>query len=240
MAFVIRQLDATTTGAGLKSLRKRQGISLDMVAERTQIQRKYLEAFEADAHHLLPDPIYARHFLKQFVIAINGDTEYFLSKYEEECGSCSAVTDKLRVPRQRTGRHLLLRWRTWAKVLGLSAVVILLFMYIGFQLHNLVAAPNLIVDAPHDDIQTTVATITVSGQTDKEVRVSVNNNPVLTDPTGRFETRITLTRGLNVIEIEAAKKYGQSQTVRRSVFLEDIGTPRAQPTPSIPTPTIDR
>lgn len=200
---------------------------MDVVAAQTQIQRKYLEAFEADAYHLLPDPLYAKHFLKLFVLAIHGDATYFLARYEEECGSCSAVTDQLRIPRQRTGKRLLRKWRTWAKAAGFACVIGLLFLYIGFQLHNLLAPPNLLLDTPQQDIQTTIASLTVAGQTDSEVQITVNNDPVLTDPTGRFETRLTLTRGLNTIEVIARKKYGQPQTIRRTVFLEDIGSARA-------------
>ena len=233
MAFLIRQLNEHSIGATLRSLRKRQGISLDTIAEQTQIQRSHLESFETDAHHLLPDPLYARHFLKQFVEAINGDVDYFLSRYDEECGSCSAITDELRVPRQRTKRRLLLKWRTWAKIAGLAIPVLLLFIYIGFQLHNLLAAPNLLVDTPADNIQTTVATVNVSGQTDQEVQVRVNDDPVLTDPTGRFSMDITLTRGLNLVTIEAQRKYGKTTTVRRSIFLEDIGSSRTD-APSSP------
>ncbi|HBU28143.1 TPA: hypothetical protein DEB00_03440 [Candidatus Uhrbacteria bacterium] len=227
MAFFIRQLDNASTGAALRSLRKKQGISLDTIAKQTQIQRKYLEAFEENAYHLLPDPLYAKHFLKLFVLAINGDVAYFTARYGEECGSCSAVTDQLRIPRQRTGKRLLMRWRTWAKAAGFACVLGLLFLYIGFQLHNLLAPPNLLVDSPSDNVQTTVATLTVGGQTDKEVQITVNNDPILTDPTGRFETRLTLTRGLNIIEVVARKKYGQPQVVRRSVFLEEIGSARS-------------
>lgn len=236
MAFFIRQLDTSSTGASLRSLRKRQGISLDKIAEQTQIQRKYLEAFEENAYHLLPDPLYARHFLRQFVEAIHGDADYFLSRYNEECGSCSAVTDQLRIPRQRTVRRLLRRWRTWAKVLGMACALGALFLYIGLQISNLLAAPTILVDTPADDIQTTVAALTVGGQTDQEVRIHVNGTPVLTDPTGRFEMRITLTRGLNIIEIEARKKYGKPQIVRKRVFLEEIGTSRDKSIPSTQRP----
>ena len=238
MAFLIRQLTKQSLGNYLRSLRKRQGIHLEDVSRQTQIQKKYLEAFEEDAHHLLPDPIYARHFLRQFVEAIQGDVDYVLARYEEECGSCSAVTDSLRVPRQRTAQRLLRTWRTWAKIAGIAAVILALVGYISFQIFDLVSPPNLIVDTPHEDIQTTVATLVVSGQTDQEVRVLVNDEPVLTDPTGRFTTQLTLTRGLNVILIEASKKYGQANTVRRTVFLEDLGSNRREPQGSTTSPFV--
>lgn len=222
MAFLIRQLDTQSIGAKIKSLRKKQGISLQMVSQKTHIHKKYLEAFERNAHHELPDPLYARHFLKQFVEALNGDPGYFLARYDEECGSCPADVTRLKIPHQRIGNKVLRQWRSILGKLGIIMLAGVLLVYIGTQLHALVSPPNLIVDNPHDDIQTTSASLLVSGQTDAEVSIKVNTKPVLTDPTGRFTTEITLTRGLNIITIDAQKKYGRPNIIRRTVFLEDL------------------
>lgn len=226
MAFLIRQLDTQTIGATLKSLRKRQGISLQMVSAKTHIHKKYLEAFENDAYHELPDPLYARHFLKLFVEVLHGDPDYFISRYDEECGSCPADVTRLKIPRQRIGKKVLLQWRSILGKLGIMSLALMMLVYIGSQLHTLLSPPNLIVDNPHDDIQTITASIPISGQTDAEVSIKVNDFPVLTDPTGRFTTQITLTRGLNIITVEARKKYGKPNIVRRTVFLEDLNKMR--------------
>lgn len=235
MAFLMRQLNTMSIGATLKSLRKRQGISLDMIAKSTNIQRGVLEAFEADRHHELPDPIYARHFLKQFVEAVHGDTEYFLARYDEECGTCPANVTELKIPRQRVARDLLRRWRPMIGKLAIALAALLLLGYIGTQIHARLSPPTLVVDQPAQDIQTTSATLEVTGQTEKEVYISINDHPVLTDPTGRFKTDVTLTRGLNIITVEARRKYGRPQVIHRSVFLEDLGGPRGS-SASDPTP----
>ncbi len=199
---------------------------MDMISQRIRVQRKYLDAFERDAHHELPDQLYARHFLKQFVEALGGDVSYFLARYDEECGSCPAVVDSLRMPKQRIARRLLQHWRSLAGRIIVGMLAALLLVYIGFQVHALLSPPPLIVDSPNTDIQTANATLIVSGQTDTEVFVSVNDEPVLTDPTGRFNSRVTLTRGLNIITVQAKKKHGNPNTIHRSVYLEDLGDPR--------------
>lgn len=230
MPFLVRPLTATSLGASLKSLRKRQGISLEMVAAQTRIQRKFLEAIETDRHHLLPDPVYTRHLLGLFVEALHGDVAYYLSRYQEECGSCPTVNASLHIPRQRIRTRLLREWRSMALRAGIAAIALLVVGYLGHQIYRMAKPPALLVDAPYGDMQTTTATLEVSGQTEQEVQVEINGATVLTDPTGRFTARVTLNRGLNVIEIEARKKYGKPTVVRRSVFLEDI-TPRTQPAP---------
>lgn len=216
-------------GASLKSLRKRQGISLDMVAAQTHIQRKYLEALEGDRHQQLPDPVYTRHLLGLVVEALNGDVKYFVARYEEECGSCRTANASLHIPRQRIRTRLLREWRSVALKAGIALIALLVVGYLGHQLYRMAKPPALLVDTPYGDMQTTTSTLEISGQTEQEVQVRVNGATVLTDPTGRFSTQVTLTRGLNIIEIEARKKYGKPTVVRRSVFLEDIGAPRTQP-----------
>ncbi len=230
MPFLVRPLTATSMGASLKSLRKRQGLSLEMMAAQTHIQRKFLEALETDRHHLLPDPVYTRHLLGLYVEALHGDVAYFLSRYQEECGSCPTDNASLRIPRQRIRTRLLLEWRSIALRAVIAIIALLVAGYLGHQIYRMAKPPALLVDAPYGDVQTTTATLMVSGQTEQEVQVAVNGTTVLTDPTGRFSTQMTLTRGLNVIEIEARKKYGRPTVVRRSVFLEEL-VPRTQPAP---------
>lgn len=228
MAFLMRQLNTGSIGGSLKSLRKRQGKSLDMVSRQIQIQRKYLDAFERDANHELPDQLYARHFLKQYVEALGGDVSYFLSRYDEECGSCPAVVDSLRLPKQRVARRLLQQWRSVAGKTIIALLASALIVYIGLQVYALLSPPPLIVDSPNADLQTANATLIVSGQTSTETTVTVNDEPVLTDPTGRFTSRMTLTRGLNIITVEASKKHSRPQVIHRSVYLEDLGEARGE------------
>lgn len=225
MPFLMRQLRTASIGETLKSLRRRQGISLDMVARSTRIQRKYVEAFERDAYAELPDSLYARHFLRQIVTALHGDPEYFLSRYDEECGTCPAVVDALRAPRQRTARRFLASWRTMFVRAAIVAVAFFIVFYVGRQIHALLAPPELLVDSPNTDMQTATPQLMVSGQTEPEVRVSVNGATALTDPSGRFTEPLMLVRGVNIITVEARRKFGRPHSISRTVYLERMEAP---------------
>lgn len=222
MGLYVRKLSSATLGGTLRSLRKRQGISLEIIAGRTNIQKKYLQAFEEDAHHALPDPIYAQHLLKQFAEVIHADVDYVLSRYAEECGSCPVVHETLKAPRQRVGRQMLRQWRPIAGRIVIGLIAAALLFFIGSHVFNLISPPNLIVEYPAEDLQTAVPTIDISGQTEQEVRITINDKPVLTDPTGRFIHTTSLTRGLNIITVRAQRKYGRPHIVKRTVFLEDL------------------
>lgn len=225
MPFLMHQLQTGSIGEAMRSLRKRQGFSQAMVAQRTHVQRKYIDAFEHDAYHNLPDPLYARHFLKQIIEALHGDSAYFIARFDEECGTCPAVVDALRTPRQRISKHILQHWRSIVSRLMVGALALALLVYVGGQVHRLLSPPALLVDSPSNNLQTAAASLVVSGQTEGEAQVQVNGTAILTDPTGRFEAPIVLTRGLNIITVEARRKHGRPQIVERTVYLEGLEGP---------------
>ena len=52
--------------------------------------------------------------------------------------------------------------------------------------------------------------------------MTINGLAILTDPTGRFETSLILTRGLNIVTVEARRKHGRPQVLERTVYLEGL------------------
>lgn len=226
MAFFVRPLGTTTLGNRLRSLRKRQGISLDAISRQTKLQRKHLEALEEDRHYDLPDRVYTRRFLGLYVEALGGDEAYFLSRYDEECGMCPAQRPAQRLPLQRVQAVWLLAWRVWALRVAIGVASALAVLYVWGQLYDMVRPPALLVDSPAQDMQTTSLAMDVSGQTEPGASVLLNGIAVANDETGRFSTSIILEPGLNTLTIHAQKKYGRPTTVVRAVFLEVIGRPQ--------------
>ncbi len=220
--LMIRPLESNSIGGKLRSLRKRQGISLEQVARNTKVQKKYLEAIERDAFSELPDQQVALRVLATFATALNGDPAYFAARFQDEAGMCFATPTLLKLPRQRTRKIMLLRWRSFAFAGVLSALATAVLIYLGFQILALTAAPNLLVDSPGKDMETTSQFLEVTGQTEKEAQITVNNNVVVTDPTGRFTHKITLERGHNQVVITARRKFGKSRTEERNVFFEPV------------------
>ena len=67
MEFRAKKLDSPL-GIGDILRKKREELRLDLkdIAEKTKIQKKYLEHLEEGKHHLLPAAVYSRSFLKKF------------------------------------------------------------------------------------------------------------------------------------------------------------------------------
>lgn len=222
MVFVMRKLDRVpqTLGEKLRALRRGQAVSLGDIERDTHVQRRYLEALEHGRYEELPEPLYARNFIRAYARALNADDKYFIELYEEECGRCDLL-DPSRLPRQRVRKGSLfnLPGALTASLLGAFALIV--FSYFGWQFLGLVRAPEVILYAPDDGMATDSALLPVSGEVIKgEATLVINGEQIVVNADNTFETTLDLERGLNVITVEAKRRYSRSAVIYRRVVFE--------------------
>ena len=220
MAFVIRKFNGERClGDKLKEMRHVLNYTLQEMSQKTKIQKQYLQALEKGQYHQLPEPIYTRNYLKTYVRALGGDISYFVEQFEKERGTCDYLK-RACFPRQKVRPIFFL---LTSKYLRSSLLVLLAFLvtsYLGFQIFSLLKPPTILVFEPSDGLVTSDSVITVSGQGEEGVIVSINETTVLLKQDGSFKSDIILEEGLNVISIEGAKRYSRSATSYRRVILE--------------------
>ncbi len=91
-------------GSSLRERRERQQLELSTIEQATRIRAKYLSALEDERFDLLPDPAYAKGFLRTYADYLGLDAQRFVDEYnsrfapEEEAQAVPAV----RVRRQRS------------------------------------------------------------------------------------------------------------------------------------------
>ena len=71
-----------TIGEVLRLARINQGLSLDELQKKTEIQLEMLEAMEADDFDQLPSPFYTRSFLRKYAWAVELDERIVLDAYD--------------------------------------------------------------------------------------------------------------------------------------------------------------
>jgi transcriptional regulator with XRE-family HTH domain len=233
MSFFVRNLKQEESfGDKLRALRRHQNRTLREMSEVTKIQKKYLEAFELGKCENLPEPIYAKNFLKKYVAALGGDPEYFVALFEEKIKKCDLVSPH-RLPAQRTRASAFFSaHRLWKFLLG-SVFVATLAIYLGWQVTRLLAPPEIVILEPADGIEVQSASLVVKGSVNRESEIFVNNTRVVPDIDGNFSTKITLERGLNIITVEANTKHSKMSTAYRRVVLNQnpVNQPGLSTTP---------
>ncbi|BDU50142.1 helix-turn-helix domain-containing protein [Haliovirga abyssi] len=70
-------------GVYLKEAREAKGITIEEIAKETKIQKRYLEALEAEEFEEIPGETYIRGFLKNYSTFVGLDVKEVIQKYEE-------------------------------------------------------------------------------------------------------------------------------------------------------------
>ncbi len=222
MGFVMRKLDRVpqTLGEKLRALRRGQAVSLIMLEQATHIQHRYLEALERARYDELPEPLYTRNFIKAYARALGADETYFIELYEEESGRTDLLSPH-RLPRERVrkGRFFVLPRLVTAGFIALAVFGIV--GYLGWQVRGLLEPPTVVLDSPADGYATSTALLDVTGQVeDDDVTLRINGEAVIIHDDNRFLSTVDLSRGLNVITIEAERRYSRTAVLYRRVVLE--------------------
>jgi len=221
VVFVMRKLDGApqTLGEKLRALRRGQAVSLDMLEHSTHIQRRYILALEHGRYEELPEPLYTRNFIRAYARALHADENYFLELYEEECGRCDLVAP-MRTPRQKVRRSRFFVLNSFMKFGLLSLVALTVVGYLGWQIQAIISPPDVVLISPVDASMTNEAIVVVEGVVEGEATVYVNEEQVVVNYDQSFETVVDLEKGLNVIKIEAERRYSRRAIIERRVVFD--------------------
>ncbi|MFA5946295.1 MAG: helix-turn-helix domain-containing protein [Patescibacteria group bacterium] len=207
-------------GEKLRTLRRSQAVSLEMLEKMTRVRKCYLEALEWGRYDELPDPMYTRNYLRSYSRALKADETYFLELYEEESGRVDLLSPH-RLPRERVNKRKFFVATKAMSALVLASFALCVIAYLGYQANRLLAAPNITLLNPQDSSAVSSALLPVSGfVTDKEVQVKINGKDVVVRDDDSFATTLDLSNGLNVITVEAKRRYSHTATILRRVVLD--------------------
>jgi len=208
-----------TVGQILKEEREKKFYTLEEVEKATKIRKELLEALEKGNYQKLPPPAFIQGFIKNYGKFLGLETSKLLAIFRREFSEQKhppKILDSFSSPYER-GKFKV----TPAKFLGslILGLVIIFFAYLWFEYRFLVDAPFLEVTIPSDQTNTEVSIIQVSGRTEPEAKVKINDQEIQVDLSGRFSQEITLTENVNNLVITSTSKGGKVTKVERTVFL---------------------
>jgi cytoskeletal protein RodZ len=92
----------------LSRYRKRAGVTLEEIAQRTKISSRFLRAIEEEQFEKLPGGIFSTSYLRQYAVAIGYDEEALVAYYLQKNAPPALIP---KAPQRETGsRKLLDRW----------------------------------------------------------------------------------------------------------------------------------
>ncbi len=220
--FKTKEIKTNILGEKLRNAREARSLSLKQLSEKTKIPVNYLEYLEKGDYKMLPNDIYINAYLKKYCQTLDLNTSEILKQFKTERG----ITTDPKRSKANTKEFinyerkpvLVVTPKRATLVLGIM-VICIVFGFFWHQLSYLIYPPNLEIAQPASDITVSEQTIKVSGTTDTDVNLTVNDKEVYVKDDGNFESMVDLNPGLNIIKVKIKDRFGNTNTVIRRIMV---------------------
>lgn len=203
----------------LKEARVAKGITLLEVEKQTKIRLKFLEAIEKDAYQLLPSPVYAKGFVKNYSEYLGLDSATIMAFFRRQSEDIkrTVILPKKSQDIEAKGLRLTPGRFITMLLIGLS-VIFLSYFFIQYQ--KLQRPPDLTITKPVHESIVGEKKLDVMGETNGDTTITVNGLSVSVRGDGKFFTQVTLESGVNTITVIATSRFGKTKTEVLKVGLQ--------------------
>lgn len=205
-------------GQKLKEQRLTKGLTIEEVSKETKIKASYVSAIEKGEYQKLPPSTYIQGFVRNYAKYLDLSEQEILALFRREFDE--EKTFKILpegLVKEDFPLHRL-RVADTAKIIILLAIILL--GYILFQYRYAIISPPLEVLAPTEGAVISSRTITVSGKTDPNATVFVNNDNVSLDSDGNFKKSINVFPGKTIIRVKAINYFGKEKILERNIEVK--------------------
>jgi len=107
----------------------------------------------------------------------------------------------------------------------ITLIVFVLFLilvgcYFWHEIGFLTKAPSLEVIQPPTDITVEEEIFEIIGKTDLSAYLTINDKEIYIDKEGNFKTEINLSKGINIIKIQAKNRFEKINEIIRRIIYE--------------------
>jgi len=205
-------------GQKLYETRIHKSLTLEEIAHATKIRPEFLTAIEKGEYNKLPSPAYAQGFVRNYASFLGLSQKEILALFRREFDEKKAF--KVLPDGMTQNDFPLTRVRIQQSFFVIALAGIALLGYLGFQYRSMFFSPMLVVNSPKQNAQTKDE-VTVSGKTDPNATVLINNEPVLPNTNGEFTKNLTLFPGKTSITLKAKNRFGKETILERNIEVKN-------------------
>ncbi|KKP88823.1 MAG: hypothetical protein UR93_C0007G0005 [Berkelbacteria bacterium GW2011_GWA2_35_9] len=211
-------LTNSNLGKLLHSTRSKKKLSLSDIEEKTNIRKKYLIALENGDFSVFPGKVYALGFCKKYCEVLGLEYNRVNRIFESEF---ALKEDEEVFFREKIGTAFFsVTPKTFLIALGILAGLLLLG-YFYYQISLISAPPKLEITSPLSEITTDEYKINITGETDVDANLKIDDQAINFDSSGKFTQEISLKAGLNSIEIVATNRFDKKTTKNIKVLKKE-------------------
>lgn len=218
----------TKIGKVLSDARKQKKFTLDDVHKFVKIHPKFLEALESGDYAVFSDEIHAKGFLKNYAEFLELDVDKILALWRREYG------DKFGNENEKGFKPKKLEPAKIILTPGLILTVISIFLVTGFfgylfyQYRSYSGAPDLSIYSPQNNTVVNNEVLDLTGKTDRDSVLLINNQRVILDKDGTFATSLKLKPGLNTLSFLSVNKLGKETEEVLTIIYREQQKPKVE------------
>jgi cytoskeleton protein RodZ len=206
-----------TVGDTLKKIRLEKNISLEEIEKATKIRKKYLIALEENDRENLPPLAFVKGFIKNYSEYLGIDSKQMMTIYRREYDerkSQRISSKEINVPM----RSPFLRITPNSILAGVILFgLIIFFGYLFYQYRIVTLPPQITISSPKENEIFKTNDIIISGKTNSDNKVLINNQNITVEQDGSFNQKIEIHSGINKINIKAINKRNLTTTITRMI-----------------------
>jgi cytoskeletal protein RodZ len=204
-----------TIGQILKDARINKNYSLVHLEGITKIKSGFIDLIEKEKWEGLPPFPTVLGFVKSLSTTLGVDPKMAVAVLKRDY-----PPKKLKI----TPKPDLASKFTWSPkftfIVGVSAVLLVIFGYFIFQYIHFISPPSLSVDSPKEDQVIVGSSVTVFGSTNSDAKITVNDQPVIVSTDGKFSVSLDIVKGTKEVVIRASSRSGKTTTVSRRIIVQ--------------------
>ncbi len=192
-------------------------LNVEKLVELTDIPKHYLSALITGDFKKLPAAPYIRGYLTKIseILQIEQDVLWLAYQKESSLYKTSGPQDKL--PSNRFA------FKTPYKKTTITIVVVILVVviYFAWQFGNFFGTPKIEIVSPAvDNFTINTPSIRLIGKINPRDKLTINQEEILAEESGRFEKEFSLQLGINTVEFKVKRFLGKETKVIRQVIYQ--------------------
>lgn len=205
-------------GERLQEKRIRRGLAIEDVSKATKIRVSFLSALEKGDYKNLPSSTYSYGFVRNYAKFLGLPEEEALALFKREYDEEKFY--KI-LPEGLVGKDFPLRRIRFGQTIKIVSLIFLVFIvYILFQYRYAILNPPLNISSPKEGDAIASQEVVITGKTDSNATVFINNETASVDKEGNFRKKINVFEGKTKITIKSVNKFGRTTIIERNIEVK--------------------
>ncbi len=194
-----------TVGQILKEARINKNISLSKLEDLTKIKKEFISKIEKGDWSNLPEFPIVSGFVKNLANALDISVDKVNAILRRDYPPKKlAINPKPDIQ----GRFYWSPKLTF--VMSIGVLTLLVLGYLGFEYKKFITPPDLEIYSPKDNGTLFTDNVEVSGKTTTDVSLTINNQPIILDQDGGFNTELKITKDTKELKFKVVSRSGKT------------------------------